>query len=301
MIETAQAPEERAQHRLDLAKIQDEKFGSARDAAETLRAILEEDKVHEGAVSALSHLLERTGQDEELAELLLSQIERAKERADAGSELGLRLRLAMTYETRLKDTPSALGAYEAVLESDPTNRHALEAVARLSEGRGAWDRAAAALAALVELGNGADGVADAMRLASARVQLGDTAGVEQALRRALEIQPSNASVRGDLRALYEREKRWDALAALLVGDADLVAQANPDAPVAPQLVIPVSLGRRGLPRVHRCRPRRDPSPAAVHRPRRRPSAPSSVVPQRSICGSETRRLTPSRSSSGRRP
>jgi tetratricopeptide (TPR) repeat protein len=235
LVETADSPADRAQHRIELAKVQEEKFGSARDAAETLRAILEEDGSHEGAVSALSQLLERTGQDEELAELLLSQIERAKERGDAGSELGLRLRLAVTYETRLKDTPSALGAYEAVLENDPTNRQALEAVARLSEGRGAWDRAAAALSKLVELGSGADGVADAVRLASARVQLGDTAGVEQALRRALEIQPANASVRADLRSLYEREKRWDALADLLVGDADLVSQANPNAPPAPQL------------------------------------------------------------------
>ena len=238
LVETAEGATERATHRLDLAKIQEEKFGSARDAAETLRAILEEEPAHAGAVSALSHLLEKTGQDEELADLFASQIERARERGDAAAELALRVRLAETYETRLKDTPRALTAYEAVLERDPLHRLALEAVARLSEGRGAWDRAASALAKLVELGSGADGVADAVRLASARVQLGDTAGVEEALRRALEIQPSNASVREDLRTLYEREKRWDALAALLVGDADLIAAANPDIVPGPALIVP---------------------------------------------------------------
>ncbi|MGO9708401.1 MAG: hypothetical protein ACLQBL_06045 [Polyangiaceae bacterium] len=256
LVETAGDAAERARHRLDLAKIQDEKFGSPGDAGETLRAILEEEPAHEGAVTALSGLLEKTGQDEELAELFVSQIERARERGDSGAELGLRLKLAETYESRLKDTPRALGAYEAVLELDPTHRRALEAVARLSEGRGAWERAASALAKLVELGNGADGVADAVRLASARVQLGDTAGVEAALRRALEIQPSNSSVREDLRTLYEREKHWDALAALLVGDADLIAAAHPNAPPAPQLVVPTGPG-------HSIPPGRSMPPAAT--------------------------------------
>ena len=219
---------ERSQHRLDLAQIQEAKFGAPRDAVETLRAILEEEPMHEGAVRALSSLLEKTGQDEELAELLASQIERAKERGDVPAEVSLRVRLAETYELRLKDTPRALAAYEAVLEREATHRSALQAVARLSEGRAAWDRAASALAKLVELGtNGTDGVGDAIRLAKAREHLGDVAGVEEALRRALEMQPSNAAVREDLRALYEREKRWDALATLLVGDAEIIAAANP--------------------------------------------------------------------------
>jgi tetratricopeptide (TPR) repeat protein len=51
------------------------------------------------------------------------------------------------------------------------------------------------------------------------------------------MQPSNAAVREDLRALYEREKRWDALASLLVGDAEIIAAANPDAPAAPQIIV----------------------------------------------------------------
>ncbi len=238
LVETAKDAGERAAHRLELARIQDEKFGSARDAAETLRAILDEEPAHEGAVIALSNLLEKTGQDEELADLFNSQMDRARDRGDSAAELALSVRLAETYESRLKDTPRALAAYEAVLERDPAHRRALEAVARLSEGRGAWDRAASALAKLVELGNGLDGVADAMRLASARVQLGDAAGVEVALRRALEIQPGNTGVREDLRSLYEREKRWDALADLLVGDAELIAAANPDAVPGPTLIIP---------------------------------------------------------------
>jgi tetratricopeptide (TPR) repeat protein len=241
LIETAESSGERSQHRLDLARLQEAKFGAPRDAVETLRAILEEEPAHEGAVHALSSLLEKTEQYEELAELLTSQIERARERGDVPIEISLRMNLAETYEQRLKDTPRALDAYESVLERDPAHRLALEAVARLSEGRAAWDRAASALAKLVEIGaDGSDSVGQAIRLAKAREQLGDVAGVESALRRALELQPTNASVREDLRALYEREKRWEALASLLVGDAEIIAAENPDAALAPQLLIPAS-------------------------------------------------------------
>jgi tetratricopeptide (TPR) repeat protein len=250
LVETAETPPERAQHRIDLATLQDEKFASPDDAASTLRAILDEEPSHEGAVAALSRLLERTGQLEELAELLASQIERARDRGDTGAELALRVRLGELYETKLEDTPRALSTYEAVLERDPAHRKALEAVARLSEARGAWERAAAALAKVVELGaNGnGDGVKAVLRLAKAREHLGDVNGVEEALRRALELQPANGSVREELRTLYEREKKWEALAALLVGDAELVAAANPNAEPAPQLPVFSTTGSTPPPR-----------------------------------------------------
>ena len=152
-----------------------------------------------------------------------------------GAELANRVRLADVYENRLEDTPRALAAYEAVLENDPTFRPALVAVARLSETRGAWERAAGALAKLVELAKGPEGVPDAMRLATVREHVGDLAGVEDALKRALDLEPANQDVRARLRALYEKEKKWDSLAAMLVGDADLIAQANPNAEPAPQM------------------------------------------------------------------
>jgi tetratricopeptide (TPR) repeat protein len=90
-------------------------------------------------------------------------------------------------------------------------------------------------------------VPDALRLASAREQMGDAAGVEEALRRALELEPSNGDVRERLRSIYEKAKKWDELAALLVGDADLIQTANPNAEPAPQLVIPQRMDRASVP------------------------------------------------------
>ncbi len=251
LVETAQSAGERAQHRIDLAKLQEEKFGAPRDAAETLRAILDEEASHEGAVAALSALLEKTSQYDELAELLSQQIDRAVERSDAATELTLRVRLGELYESRLEDTPRALAAYEAVLEREPTHKLALEAVARLAETRGAWDRASSALAKLVELANGAGGVPEAVRLATVREHMGDLEGVEAALKSALAFDEGNPDVRARLRSLYEREKRWEPLATLLVSDSEWIAKTNPDAepaprmPSTPPVYVPAPMSGRG--------------------------------------------------------
>jgi tetratricopeptide (TPR) repeat protein len=232
LVDCADTPAERASLRVDLAKLQME-LERPRDAIDTLRQILDEDPDHADAVLTLSTLFERTGQDEELAELLNTQIDRAKDRNDEAQELALSVRLGEVFETRLKDTPRAISTFEAVLERAPDHRGALEAVARLAEGRDDWERAASALTRLSETLNDHDGVAFAIRLADARARQADDEGIERALRRALQIEPANVEVRDELRKLYERTKNWAELATLLVGDAEILAKDNPEAVTAP--------------------------------------------------------------------
>jgi tetratricopeptide (TPR) repeat protein len=80
---------------------------------------------------------------------------------------------------------------------------------------------------LLETAAGSEAVDLALRLANAREALKDDEGLERALERALAADERNASVRERLAALYERTKKWDALAGLLVGDADIVRGDNP--------------------------------------------------------------------------
>ncbi|WP_394849047.1 tetratricopeptide repeat protein [Pendulispora brunnea] len=227
LIDSAEGPEQRTLLRLDLSKLEME-LDRTTEAIDTLRAILDEVPSHGEAVLALSTLFERTGQDEELAELLNTQIDRAERDQDAVKELALKVRLGEVFETRLKDTPRAIATFEAVLEREPEHRAALEAVARLAESRNEWERASTALSTLTRIVPDEAGVRFALRLATARTKLGDEEGAPAALRRALEIQPSNEEVRQQLRSLYERQGKWSDLAALLVGDAELVAKEHPD-------------------------------------------------------------------------
>ena len=232
LVDNAKAPEARATLRIDLAKLQLEKFENPRDAADTLRAVLDEDLDHEVAARELASNYEKSERFSELAELWTQLVERARVRGDSALELTRMITLAEIVEGRVKDAGAALKAYEDVLSKDATHRQALEAVARLAEERGAWDKAAGALATIVETSFGDEAVAVALRLAKAREEIGDDAGVEQALKRALEEKPKEVNVRARLAQLYEKTKKWPELAQLLVGDADILRDENPYEPPA---------------------------------------------------------------------
>ncbi len=248
LVDVATAPAERTELRLELAKLQIERFRTPDDAIETLRAILDEEPAHAQAVLLLSQLYELTGRDAELAELLKTQIESARQVGNVAVELDLLVRLGEVQERRLGDVTAAQETYEQVLGQDSKHRAALEAVARIAERRADWERAAGALATLVDLATDASGVVWVLRLAEARDKLGDVAGVESALQHGLKLDPANTGLRGMLRTRLERAQRWADLADLLVGDADLVAAAHPNVKVQPQESLRASLppGRMGL-------------------------------------------------------
>ncbi|HSQ66499.1 MAG TPA: tetratricopeptide repeat protein, partial [Polyangiaceae bacterium] len=227
LVDTAESEEARSTLRIELAKLEDA-TGNTSGAIETLRGVLEENRGHAEAVMTLSQLLEKSGQDEQLAELLSDQIAAAREHGDTAAEVTLQVRLGEVYEQRVRDPHKALSTFEAVLERDPAHRAALEAVARLSEERAIWERAATALSRLVEMETDpAQGVPLALRLAKAREQTKDEAGVEAALVAALRFDQKNAEVRDRLRSSYEKAKKWGELADFLAQDANLLEDENP--------------------------------------------------------------------------
>ena len=231
LVEVASTQQQRAALRLELAKLQNDRFQSPEDAIETLRAILEEDGTQAEAVLRLSVLYEQAGRDSELADLLKTQLNAARDRKDVEGELSMLVRLGDVQEARLHDAAAAQESYEQVLERNGGHRGALEAVARLSERRADWERAAVALEKLVELSTDSAGVAWVLRLAEVREKLGDPTGVEDALQRGLKLEPGNVGLRAMLRIRWEKAERWPELAGLLVGDADLIAAAHPSARV----------------------------------------------------------------------
>lgn len=222
----------RTELRLELARLQADRFKAPEDAIETLVAALDDEPSHADTVLLLSDLYEQTGRDGELAELLKAQLEAARNRQDIPAELALLVRLAEVQERRLGDVSGAQQAYEQVLLRNPYHRAALEAVARIAERRADWDRAANALSRLLDFATEPSGVAWALRLAEARDKSGDSSAVEDALQRGLKLEESNVSLRTMLRVRWERAGKWQELADLLVGDAELVkASTNHDSDV----------------------------------------------------------------------
>jgi golgin subfamily B member 1 len=237
-IDVATTQEHRAAIRLELAALQRDHFAALDDAIETLRGVLDEDRTHPEAVLRLSQLYEHTGRDAELADLLKSQLDAAHDRGDVNAELALLVRLGDVQEERLGDVIAAQATYEQVLSRDPGHRGGLEAVARMSERRADWERASEVLKVLVAHATDASGVMWALRLAEAREKLGDASGAEEALQEGLKLDPGNGGLRAMLRVRYEKAEKWAELAALLVGDADVIARAYPDARVGAQETLP---------------------------------------------------------------
>ena len=203
-----------------------EKLDAVTEATEHLRAVLDEDAGNEKATLLLSQLLEKTGRDQELADLLLSQIDLAAEQKDVSKELTFRVRLGEVYETRLNDVPKAIETYRTVTERDASHKGALLSLARLFEQRGDKDHAAEVLEKYLGTATGEEAVKTALRLADLYVALKREDDVRRVLELGLEAgegaaTPLTTDIRKRLLGLYEKQKAWTELADLITGDADL--------------------------------------------------------------------------------
>lgn len=220
LTDLAESPAARSALRLESAEICLSKLDAVSEATEHLRAVLDEQPDNEKATALLAQLLEKTGRDQELSDLFVSQIDLAKERGDLKSELAYSVRLGEVYEKRLNDAARAIETYRAVLEREPRHHDGLLALARLYEQKG--DKAAAAERLEVVLADaaGEEAVKTALRLADLYRAQSDEAAVRRVLERGLQADETAAEIRKRLLALYEKQQAWTELADLITGDAD---------------------------------------------------------------------------------
>ncbi len=227
LIDLAETSADRIAIRLESAAICLEKLDAVTEATEHLRAVLDEDAGNEKATLLLSQLLEKTGRDQELAELLTTQIDLAAEQKDTSKELTFRVRLGEVYETRLNDVAKAIETYQAVIERDASHKGALLSLARLFEQKGDKEKTAEVLEKYLVGATGEDAVKTVQRLAD----LYTAQKREDDVRRVLELglkasegatpTPLTADIRKRLLGLYEKQKAWTELANLISGDAEL--------------------------------------------------------------------------------
>jgi Tfp pilus assembly protein PilF len=237
LIDQADTPSERSALRIELAQLNEQQYGASDTAIALLHAVLDEQPGHGDAVVTLSQLLEKTERDEELAELLSSQIDAARARADTEAELRFHVRLGQVYESRLKDRSRAIDTYRDVLARDPQHREALQALARLHQGAEDHAEAAAVLEKLLELSQAEEAVQWAGVLANEYGKLGDADAAARALERGLMADEKNAGLRSRLRGLYQSRQAWDKLATLVARDADFA-----DSPPAKVLLLREAAG-----------------------------------------------------------
>ncbi|HEX2871348.1 MAG TPA: tetratricopeptide repeat protein [Polyangiaceae bacterium] len=224
LIDMAESPAARTALRLELSQLNRDKFKSLDTAIDLLRAILEEEPGQSEAVVALSELYEKTQRDEELAELLSTQISAAQSRGDTTSELRFQVRLGEVYDSRLGDRGRAIETYRGVLERDASHQGALEALARLYKAQNDLSAAADVISRLLDMASGAPAVALAVELGETEQKLGNTDKAARAFERGLVHDEPNTDLRDRLRLLYQASKEWEKLSGLLARDAELAAK-----------------------------------------------------------------------------
>lgn len=172
-------------------------------AADYLRAITEVDPGNRAAVAALSDIAWEKGEWAAAAEALIL---RARIETDPQVLKHVFYRLGTIYSDRIPDHRWALRSFQRVLAFDPEDRGALEKLSELSVLTGDWKNALAACERLIK------GAFDPLetipywhRVATIYIEGFDNRPrAEQALRRALDVDPTNAKALEALVGFYQQ-------------------------------------------------------------------------------------------------
>ena len=197
-------------------------LGDAEGAIALWREAVGVDPRHEAALAALEALYEQLHRWPELTELLRARVALTADRREAAR---LHEKLAVVLATRLGDAAQAVRAYQGVLDTDPRNRRALEALRDLHEAQGDLDALASVYRRLLPLQDDAAGVkAIRLQLADALLRAGKKGEAAEQGRRALELEPhDDAALERLARVLEAAGAPQDAVRAVESRAASLAA------------------------------------------------------------------------------
>jgi tetratricopeptide (TPR) repeat protein len=209
-----------------IARLFIERFANQAEAIKAYEAIRAIDPLQPGALAALEDLYEKRREWEKLIEV---------KRALAGQAESDARRVALLRDaadaaaTKARKPELAVSLWKDVLEADPDDAKALEALEVIFEKEKAYDRLADVLSRRVGLlAAGPERVAGLLKLGLLYTdRLGDTASALTAFESLLEIEPSHARARDAVRKAATELRRWDALERTYARDgawAELVRQ-----------------------------------------------------------------------------
>lgn len=145
---------------------------------------------HEGALAALEELYERLERWQDLAQHLRLRVQTTVDRREIAR---LNDKLGAILGARLGDLQQAVASYKAVLDSDPRNRRALEALRDIHAARADHEALAAVYRRLVPLQEDAGGVKRVrLELADVLLAAGNKREAVEQAKLAFDIEPHQA-------------------------------------------------------------------------------------------------------------
>ena len=203
---------ERAGLQLRLARLYEDSFRDQTAAIAMLREVVRSDPTHEAALNDLERLFEAAGAWDELVASLLSRVENATEE----EQRNLLERIAEIHEDKRHDPESAIQTYERIHAEISANERSLRGLASLYERSESWTKVADTLELLAARLDGQSAVELCHRVADLWAErIGDREQSGRTLRAAYERFPSDRATRERLKAHYESEGDYRALAGVL--------------------------------------------------------------------------------------
>jgi golgin subfamily B member 1 len=207
--ELVKAPAERIALFTRAGELYVEKSSNQAEAIKCYARVLEIDKTDVGAITHLKDMYEKRRDWEKLVEVMRLEI-------DLLDELDRPLRYAEIAELatqKLRKPEVSIELWQQVLEFDPTNPKAIEALAGLYERAREWGPLAEVLERQVELTHGeTDLVALLLKLGGLYGdKLNDDRGAVRAFKRLLDIRPDERRAQEQLKKRYASLRDWDAL------------------------------------------------------------------------------------------
>ncbi|HEX7477876.1 MAG TPA: tetratricopeptide repeat protein [Polyangiales bacterium] len=207
--------------RSKLARLAEQELQQPELAVEQWAQIVAQQPDHAEANVGLERLYRAGGLHAELASFLRERAQRAVQAGELALAVDRLWALSRVCEEALHDSEQAVAALARIHELAPQERNAVEGLIRLHSAAGRFAQAAQLMQVLMALQPADEAVQTAYALAElAGTQLSDPALVEQALRRALELDPSRTQSRELLKLHYEKHGELDKLAQLLAQEAE---------------------------------------------------------------------------------
>lgn len=216
--------EEKISSLRELARVQEAKLGQKNVAFLQYCRALQLNPSDDSLRVEVERLAEETGSYEEMA-AVYEEVADALPRGPLAERMYLVL--ARAHDQKLDDPAAAEAALRRILEFDPTNLQALEALAGIFARRGRHKDYIVALEQKLEAASSIEKRKEILR-EIARVfdqALSEPDEAAQALLRALELEPDPATLEV-LCALYRRKQDWSNLAATLLRARDLAPSSE---------------------------------------------------------------------------
>ncbi len=214
-LEVVSTERERIKLLTRIGEMLEEEFVRPALAIERFERVLEIDPSHDPSLRALERLYRHTGQWNELIATLERHLTATGERRD---RVPVFLQMGRVYADEKRDVEHAEDAFLNVLQIDPENVDALDALSRIYETRGDWHRATDMLEQLAQYVASDPAKAVELRVRVGKIaetSLGDELRAVDQYQAALDIDPAHLPALEALRAIATRREDWYEVARYL--------------------------------------------------------------------------------------